>query len=202
MASPKLQHRFSYKLIFRSFLLIMLPVSITGCLSSLPKPVDNSSSLIILSVEAERNLGSNKPDVVVISRKNDGKRFEYTSRDGKYYFFANLPAGTYQIESAAILIKGGSTSSQNGNVKTTLSTSTASSFSFDKKIIKTSTIKLTAGKVAFMGSITAEGTSKLFPPGAIEISNVKISKSEADKNAALTYFKNEFKDSPWVTYIK
>jgi len=187
--------------ILRFFLLGLSVSVITGCVSSITKPDSSSSSLIMMSIEAVRTLGSNKPEVVTIARKSDGKEFKYTNQDGKYYFFANLPEGVYQIKKAAILIKGGSTSSQVGNVTTSTTSNIASYFPFDESIIEASTTKLSSGSVAFLGNITAEGTSKLFPPGAIEVSNVKLSKTEQDKNSIYSYFKQEFKDSPWVSYI-
>lgn len=54
--------------------------------------------------------------------------------------------------------------------------------------MEASTVNLKAGTVAFMGSVTAEGTGKLFPPGAIEISNVKISTNGEDRQAAQDAF--------------
>jgi len=186
-----------YKIVKNILGLTMLVIIMSGCAGTLPKPETSNSSLIILSIGASRALGTNRPDVVVIVRKEDGKNIKHTLNTGEYYYFANLAEGTYQIAAAAIHIKGGTTSSQSGVVTTTFSTSVSSIFPFDKKIVKTSTIKLKAGKVGFMGNITAQGASKLFPPGAIKISNVKISKTEEDKYIAEEYMRKKYKNSSW-----
>ena len=179
-----------------------LIASITGCMTVLPKPNNTDSSMIIMSIEAERNLGTNKPDVLVISRQSDGKEFHFTDSDGKYFFFTNLAQGVYQLKVAAINIQGGGVTSNSGNLTTTVTTSATSFFPFDKKIIQASTTHLNAGEVAFMGNISAEGTSKMFPPGAIEITDVKLTRSEQEKREIYAYFREEFKDSPWLGYLK
>lgn len=191
----------AYKIITSFLGLTLLVATLTGCAGALPKPENSNSSLIILSIGAARALGTNRPDVVVIVRKEDGEKIKHTMTSGEYYYFANLPEGTYQIAAAAIFIKGGTVGSQSGAVTTTFSTSTTSTFPFDRDIVETSTVKLKAGEVEFMGNITAEGTSKLFPPGAIDISNVKISKTSEDKQNVLNYLKKEYKDSPWSDRI-
>lgn len=182
----------------RSLVLSLFVVIIAGCAGALPKPSDSNSSLIVISVEAERALGTNRPDIVIIYRKEDGKKIKQTAKNGKYFYFANLSPGTYQIDTAQLSIKGGSTSSTSGAVTTTTSMSTTNTYPLNDKIKNISTVKLDSGKVAFMGSITAEGTSKMWPPGAIEFSNVKISKTDTDEKAAFEIIKQEYKDNPWV----
>jgi len=195
-------HHTLTRIITRCSLFAGLISVISGCMTALPKPSNNDSSMIIMSIEAERNLGTNKPDVLVISRQSDGKEFQFTDSDGKYFFFTNLEQGVYQLKVAAINIQGGGVTSNSGNLTTTITTSATSFFPFDNKIIQASTTRLNAGEIAFMGNITAEGTSKMFPPGAIEITDVKLTRSEQEKREIYAYFRKEFKDSPWLSYIK
>ena len=197
MEANAIKKRFMTQAVFRTLLLISFMLGMTGCATT-PNPKDASSSLIILSVEAKRAVGVNHPGVVTILRKEDGAEIPYTSQNGKYYYFANLPAGTYQIKSAAIPVNGGGSSSKSGNVTTTTSLTSINNFPFDAAIVDASTVDLKAGTVAYMGSITAEGTSKLFPPGAIEVSNVAFSTSSEDRKAALDAFRQAHKDSTWL----
>ena len=180
------------------FIMIFL---LSACTIPLPIPENADSTMLFLSIEAQRNIGSNKPDIVVITRKEDGENYEHSSKDGKYYFFTNLPKGTYQIKSANILVKGNTTTTQSGNFTASMTTHTNSSFNFSEKIITSSSVSVQKGKAVFMGHFLAEGTAKLFPPGAIEITNIRLNKSQRDKDHAFTYFKRAFKDSPWINYL-
>lgn len=183
-------------LLLSTFLFFMV-----GCAASLPKPVDEKSAMLLVSVEAKRSLGSNKPDEVVITRKEDGRDFEYTGRHDKYYFFTNLPEGTYQIKTAKIIIKGNSLKTQSGNFTSTVNFSSLNVFNFTEQLVDFSATHVHAGGVAYMGSITAEGTARIFPPGSIDITNIEISKSKQDELEAWSYFKDKFSDSPWVDLI-
>jgi hypothetical protein len=176
---------------------IAVTLVISGC-SNLPAPTDVNSSLIILSIEAERALGTNRPDLVSILKKEDNSEISYTSKSGKYYYFANLPAGTYQIHLAAIQTQLANSTSTSNNVTVSTKATNINNFPFDQEIIDASTVNLEAKKVIFMGSVTAEGTSKYFPPGAIEISDVKITRSDNETQAAYEAFKKENKDSGWI----
>lgn len=190
-------HATTIKPLFISLLIVIL----AGCAGALPKPSDTNSSLIVVSVEAERALGTNRPDFVTIHRKDDGKNIKHTAKNGKYFYFVNLAPGTYQIDAAQLTIKGGSTSSTSGAMTTTFSMSMTNSFPFDDEIKNTSTIKLNAGEIAYMGKITAEGTSKIWPPGAIEFSNVTISKTAIDEKTAFDAIKQAYKDNPWINRL-
>ncbi len=187
-----------YATMIKPLFISLLIVILVGCAGTLPKPSDTNSSLIVVSVEAERALGTNRPDFVTILRKEDSENIKHTAKNGKYFYFTNLAPGTYQIDAAQLTIKSGSTSSASGAVTTTFSMSMTNSFPFNDEVKNTSTIKLDAGEVAFMGKITAEGTSKIWPPGAIEFSNVKISKTEIDEKTAFDAIKKTYKDNPWI----
>ncbi len=199
MALTLFSHHFMRLTAIKFLVISILFVVLAGCVGTLPKPSDSNSSLIVLSIQAARTLGSNYPDVVNIVRKEDGKLIKHTAKNEKYYYFANLLPGTYQIDAAYLSIKGTSSSSTSGAVTTTFSMGSTNNFPFSDEIKNTTTVKLNAGNVVFMGDITAEGTSKMWPPGAIEFSNVKISKTGEGEKAAFDVLKRDYKDSLWVS---
>lgn len=190
--------RYKAQYLFLSLAVFMLG----GCTTTLPKPVDEKSALLMVSIEAKRSIGSNTPEEVLITRKEDGQEFQYTSRDKKYYFFTNLPEGTYQIKTAKIIIRGNTTKTQSGNMTTSFSLNSSNLFNFTEQVVNDSTTHVRAGEVAYMGAITGEGTAKMFPPGSIDITNVQLSKTEQDEHEAWRYFKDKFKESPWVKRIE
>jgi len=93
-------------------------------------------------------LGTHYPDEVNIVRQEDNRKIKQTAKNGKYYYFANLLPGTYQID-------------------------------------------------------TANGTSKRWPlgPGSIDVTNVKLSKTDNEKKTAFDVLKHDYKDSLWVNRL-
>lgn len=175
---------------------------ISGCAATLPAPAGDDLGLLILSIEAQRSIGSNKPDQLTISRVEDGADYSYSGSDGRYYYFANLPAGTYRIRSASFSIGGQKTTAQSGNLTASFSVNATNAFPFTEQHIESSRTRLEPGGVAFMAKITAEGTAKMFPPGAIEISNIRLDKSAQARDEAMDRFRTNFADSPWLSNIK
>lgn len=177
-------------------------VLLSGCAATLPPPAGADKGLLILSIEAKRNIGSNKPQQLVIVRQQDGAEFSYTSRDGRYYYFANLPEGRYRIKTAAIVIGGNKTTTQSGNLTTSFSVNATNVFPFSPEQIAATETRVRGGSVAFMGSISAEGTAKMFPPGAIEVSHIEIDRSTRARGEAFDNFRKNFAESPWLSLMQ
>jgi len=201
MSFRQFENKIPYKIVANGLLLGLVLLTMTGCFATLPKPSGSDSALLIVSLEIQRNLVTNKPDTVVITNEQNGRDYNFSSRDGKYYFFANLPTGTYKMKAASLTLRSGGSSTTTGNLTTTFSTHSVNSFPFNPELIAATSTSLQPGKIAYMGSIVAEGTAKFFPPGAVEISNVAFSSTSEEKNSALVHFKTTFKDSPWVSYL-
>ncbi len=178
--------------------LVFFSALMTGC-AGLAVPLQQDKAFVAISITTDGLFLNNDPDKVVIVNAKDNTEYSFTQHSGPYYYFVNLPTGEYQLKRAEFVKKGQQSTSQSSSGGFTASVSVTSNsqndipFTIDQ--LSQTKVKSTAGEFSYMGTIKADASVKLWPPGAIEFENVVIEKTSKETDKAFNYFKETFKEA-------
>ena len=180
------------------FALVSLLAVMTGC-AGLAIPLQQDKAFVAISITTEGLFLNNDPDKVVIVNAKDNTEYEFTQHSGPYYYFVNLPTGEYQLKRAVFEKEGPKTTSQSSSGGFTASVSVSSDsrniIPFTPEQLSQTKVGTTAGVFTYMGTIKAEASPQLWPPGAIEFRNVTVQKTMDGTDKAFNYFNEKFKEA-------